>query len=178
MQTKTERGHRVVVTGLGMLSPVGNDVKTSWEALLAGRSGAAPITLFDADERFDVRFAAEVKNFDPGLYQDRKEVRRTDRFTQLALGAAEQAMQHSGLKDALEKVDRTRIGVLIGSGIGGMATFEEQTKVYLERGPSRVSPFFIPMFIADIAGVVRFLAGPAAAYITGQVLVVDGGMVI
>ena len=151
METRTDRGHRVVVTGLGMLSPVGNDVESSWDALLAGRSGVGPITQFDADERFDVRFAAEVKNFDPGLYMERKEAKRTDRFTQLALGAAEQAMQHSGLKDSLDKIDRTRIGVLIGSGIGGMATFEEQTKVYLERGPSRVSPFFIPMFIADIA---------------------------
>jgi len=151
MDTRTDRGHRVVVTGLGMLSPVGNDVDSSWDALLAGRSGVGPITQFEADERFDVRFAAEVRNFDPGLYMERKEAKRTDRFTQLALGAAEQAMQSSGLKDALDRVDRKRIGVLIGSGIGGMATFEEQTKVYLERGPSRVSPFFIPMFIADIA---------------------------
>ena len=151
MDTRTDRGHRVVVTGLGMLSPVGNDVDSSWDALLAGRSGVGPITQFEADERFDVRFAAEVRNFDPGLYMERKEAKRTDRFTQLALGAAEQAMQSSGLKEALDRVDRKRIGVLIGSGIGGMATFEEQTKVYLERGPSRVSPFFIPMFIADIA---------------------------
>ena len=170
MQTKTDRGHRVVVTGLGMLSPVGNDVQTSWDALLAGRSGVGPITQFEADDRFDVRFAAEVKDFDPGMYQDRKEVRRTDRFTQLALGAAEQAMEHSGLKGALDKLDRTRIGVLIGSGIGGMATFEEQTKVYLERGPSRVSPFFIPMFIADIAAghvSMRFgLHGPNYATVS------------
>ncbi|HUF12187.1 MAG TPA: beta-ketoacyl-ACP synthase II [Longimicrobiales bacterium] len=151
METTTERGRRVVVTGLGMLSPVGNDVESSWEALLAGRSGAAPITQFEVTEAFDVRFAAEVKNFDPADYMERKEVRRTDRFTQFALGAAEQAMQHAGLKDALDRIDRTRVGVIIGSGIGGMATFEEQTKVYLERGPSRVSPFFIPMFIADIA---------------------------
>ncbi len=170
METRTDRGHRVVVTGLGMLSPVGNDVDSSWDALLNGRSGVGPITQFDADERFDVRFAAEVRNFDPGLYMEKKETRRTDRFTQLALGAAEQAMQHSGLKDALDKVDRKRIGVLIGSGIGGMATFEEQTKVYLERGPSRVSPFFIPMFIADIAAghvSMRFgLHGPNYATVS------------
>ena len=170
MKTKNERGHRVVVTGLGMISPVGNDVESSWEALLAGRSGVGPITQFDADERFDVRFAAEVKGFDAGTYMDRKEARRTDRFTHLAIGAAEQAMVASGLKDALERVDRKRIGVLIGSGIGGMATFEEQTKVYLERGPSRVSPFFIPMFIADIAAghvSMRFgLHGPNYATVS------------
>ena len=170
METRTERGHRVVVTGLGMLSPVGNDVDSSWNALLAGRSGVGPITQFEATDAFDVRFAAEVKDFDPGEYMERKEARRTDRFTQLALAASEQAMRHSGLKDALERVDRTRIGVLIGSGIGGMATFEDQTKVYLERGPSRVSPFFIPMFIADIAAghvSMRFgLHGPNYATVS------------
>ena len=151
METRTERGHRVVVTGLGMLSPVGNDVESSWNALLAGRSGVGPITQFEATDAFDVRFAAEVKGFDPGEYMERKEARRTDRFTQLALAASEQAMRHSGLKDALESLDRTRIGVLIGSGIGGMATFEDQARTMVERGPKRISPFFIPMFIPDIA---------------------------
>jgi len=170
MELRSERGNRVVVTGVGMMTPVGNDPDSAWDALLAGRSGAAPITLFDATDAFDVRFAAEVKDFDPGQYMDRKEVRRTDRFTQFALATAEQAMERSGLKDALDGLDRARIGVLIGSGIGGMATFEEQTKVYLERGPGRVSPFFIPMFIADIAAgqvSMRFgLQGPNYATVS------------
>lgn len=151
METRSGQGHRVVVTGMGMLTPVGGDPDSSWDALLAGRSGIGPITQFDADEAFDVRFAAEVKDFDPQQYMDRKEARRTDRFAQFALAAAQQAMERSGLEQALDGLDRDRIGVFIGSGIGGMATFEDQTKVYLERGPSRVSPFFIPMFIADIA---------------------------
>lgn len=140
---------RVVVTGMGAITPVGNDVATTWQALLAGKSGAGPITKFDATN-FAVRFACEVKGFDPLLYMDRKEAKRADLFTQYALGAAHQAMRDAGLADRTGyEPDRT--GVIIGSGIGGLKTFEEQHDQYRERGPSKISPFFIPMFISDIA---------------------------
>ncbi|MBV9110182.1 MAG: beta-ketoacyl-ACP synthase II [Gemmatimonadetes bacterium] len=155
---------RVVITGTGLITPVGLDVPTSWNALLGGRSGAAPITQFDATD-FKVRFAAEVKGFEPDLYIDRKETKRTDRFAQFAIGASVQAMREAGLDDAaIGGVDPTRFGVIIGSGIGGIWTFEEQHRKLIERGPSRVSPFFVPMFISDIAaGLVSIrwgLKGP------------------
>ena len=141
---------RVVVTGTGLVTPVGNDVESSWQGLLAGRSGAGSITLFDASDH-TVRFACEVKDFDPGLYIDRKEIKRTDRFAQFALAAAAQAMTEAGLEDAAERIDLDRAGAIIGSGIGGLATLEDQHRRLLERGPDRVSPFFVPMFISDIA---------------------------
>lgn len=161
MQTRTEDGrHRVVITGLGLLTPVGNDVDAAWAALLAGTSGAAPITQFDANDAFSVRFACEVKGFDPEQYMERKEVRRTDRFAQFALAVAEQAVRSSGLGSDLGPADPERVGVLIGSGIGGIATFEEQTRAMIERGPGRVSPFFVPMFIPDMAaGLVSMRYG-------------------
>jgi 3-oxoacyl-[acyl-carrier-protein] synthase II len=141
---------RVVITGTGLLTAVGKDVQSSWASLLAGTSGAGPITQFDATD-FPVRFACEVKDFDPGEYIDRKETKRTDRYAQLALAAATQAMREAGLEEKLDTVDHDRFGVIIGSGIGGIATFEEQTQRYLEKGAGRISPFFVPMFIADIA---------------------------
>ncbi|HUF50278.1 MAG TPA: beta-ketoacyl-ACP synthase II [Longimicrobiales bacterium] len=141
---------RVVVTGMGLLTPIGHDVPHSWSALLAGQSGAAPITQFDTTDH-DVRFAAEVKDFDVGRYLDRKEAKRMDRFAQFAMAAAAEAVQQAGLADQPAHVDFDRVGVLIGSGIGGIATFEEQTRVLIERGPKRISPFFVPMFIPDIA---------------------------
>jgi 3-oxoacyl-[acyl-carrier-protein] synthase II len=155
---------RVVITGTGLITPVGLDVPTSWNALLGGRSGAGPITQFDATD-FKVRFAAEVKGFEPDQYIDRKETKRTDRFAQFAIGASVQAMREAGLDDeAIGGVDPTRFGVIIGSGIGGIWTFEEQHRKLIERGPSRVSPFFVPMFISDIAaGLVSIrwgLKGP------------------
>lgn len=144
---------RVVVTGLGAITPVGNDVATTWRSLLEGKSGAGPITKFDASS-FAVRFACEVKGFDPYEYMDRKEAKRADLFTQYAVSAAVQAMQDAGLSDGTG-YDPDRTGVIIGSGIGGLKTFEEQHDVYRERGPSKISPFFIPMFISDIAsGIV------------------------
>jgi 3-oxoacyl-[acyl-carrier-protein] synthase II len=139
-----------VVTGVGLITPVGRDVDSSWQGLLEGRSGAACITLFDARD-FEVRFAAEVKGFDPELYLDRKETRRTDRFAQFAIAASQQAMTDAGLDPMPDWVDRDRFGVIIGSGIGGIATFEEQARIMIERGPKRISPFFVPMFIPDIA---------------------------
>jgi 3-oxoacyl-[acyl-carrier-protein] synthase II len=139
---------RVVVTGLGLVTPVGLTVQETWANLLAGKSGAAPITKFDPSH-LQVRFACEVKGFDPLKYLDRKEAKRFDLFVQFAIAAAEQAICQAGLAGAFPDPERT--GVLIGSGIGGMATFEEQCSIYLQQGPNRVSPFFVPMFIPDIA---------------------------
>ncbi|MEO8449955.1 MAG: beta-ketoacyl-ACP synthase II [Gemmatimonadota bacterium] len=148
---------RVVVTGLGLLTPVGLTVDETWNSLLAGKSGAAPITKFDAS-RLQVRFACEVKGFDPLQYMDRKEARRYDLFLQLALGTAHQAITQAGLEGKFPSPERS--GVIIGSGIGGMMTFEEQCLIYLEKGPDRVSPFFVPMFIPDIAaGIVSIRYG-------------------
>jgi 3-oxoacyl-[acyl-carrier-protein] synthase II len=151
METRSRRGHRVVVTGLGLVTPLGNDVPTTWDALLKGVSGAALITHFDANEDYDCRFAAEVKGFNPEDYLERKEARRMDRFAQFAMAASQQAMKHSGLEDRLETLNRDRFGVIIGSGIGGITTFEDQARTMVERGPKRISPFFVPMFIPDIA---------------------------
>ncbi len=143
---------RVVVTGLGAVTPVGNDVATTWQGLLDGISGAAPITHFDASA-FSVRFACEVKKFDPLIAMDRKEARRADPYTQYAMAASVQAMADAGLGEGGYEPDRT--GVIIGSGIGGIRTFEEQHDMLRERGPSKISAFFVPMFISDIAaGVV------------------------
>jgi len=152
---------RVVVTGLGLVTPVGNTVEESWRALVAGTSGAAPITHFDA-AAFDTKFACEVKGFDPLSVMDRKEAKRMDAFCHYAIAAAKEAMERAGLGEGFPNVERT--GVLIGSGIGGMATFEEQCSTYLTKGPNRVSPFFVPMFIPDMAaGLVSMrwgLRGP------------------
>src|SRR3954464_13022297 len=145
---------RVVVTGMGVLTPVGNDVATTWRSLIEGKSGTAPITKFDAS-KFPVRFAAEVKGFDPLNYMERKEAKRADQYTQYAVAGARQAMTDAGLADGRNGMDPDRIGVIIGSGVGVLKSFEEQHDVYRERGVGKISPFFIPMFIADIAsGVV------------------------
>ena len=161
---------RVVVTGLGVVSPLGNDVPTTWEGLLAGRSGAGPITRFETDEDFATRFACEVKDFDPSSFLDAKEARRYDPYAQYALGAAEEAMTMAGLDGAPEGTDAERFGVVFGSGIGGITTLEETHRTLLERGPKRVSPFFVPMFIPDIAAgliSIRFgLRGPNYATVS------------
>lgn len=148
---------RVVVTGLGAITPVGNDVPATWQSLLAGASGGARITHFDASS-FPVRFACEVKGFDPLLYMDRKEVRRSDLFAQYAVSAAVQAWSDAGLGEGM--FDPDMAGVIIGSGVGGLTTMEEQHDTYRERGPGKISPFFIPNFIVDIAaGVVSMRLG-------------------
>src|SRR4051794_40453980 len=145
---------RVVVTGMGALTPVGNDVATTWQALISGKSGTAPITKFDATT-FPVKFAAELKGFNPLDYMDRKEAKRADQYTQYAVAGARQAMTDAGLANGTNGMDPDRMGVIIGSGIGGLRSFEEQHDVYRERGAGKISPFFIPMFIADIAaGIV------------------------
>jgi 3-oxoacyl-[acyl-carrier-protein] synthase II len=158
---------RVVVTGLGAVTPLGNDVATTWRAMQAGVSGAALITKFDASS-FPVRFACELKAFDPLKAMERKEAKRADPYAQYAVAAAVEAMFDAGLSDGGYDIDRT--GVIVGSGIGGLKSFEEQHDTYRERGQSKISPFFIPMFIADIAaGIVsmRFNArGPNYATVS------------
>ena len=148
---------RVVVTGMGLVTAVGKTTEDTWASLLAGRSGARPIERFDPTD-FDVRFACEVKGFDPTDYMGRKEARRADLFAQFGVAAADLAVRDAGWD--LSRPAGERTGVLIGSGIGGIKTFEEQCKTFLDKGPSRVSPFFVPMFIPDIAsGLVSIRLG-------------------
>jgi 3-oxoacyl-[acyl-carrier-protein] synthase II len=139
---------RVVVTGLGCISPIGNNVLDTWQALLAGKSGAAPITAFDASAH-KTKFAAEVKGFDPVALFGSRDARKMDRFAQFATAATLQAMEQADLK--IDEGNRDRVGVLIGTGIGGIITLIEQYEVMRERGPERVSPFLIPMMISDNA---------------------------
>jgi len=138
----------VVVTGIGAVTPLGLDMKTTWEGLIAGRSGIDYITLCDAAP-LETKFAGEVKGFEPTNYIGRKEARRMDRFAQLAVVAAQQAVQHAALK--IEASNQGDIAVVVGSGIGGLTTLFEQTKVLLESGPGKVSPFLAPMMISDMA---------------------------
>lgn len=139
---------RVVVTGLGAITPLGNNVAETWAALCEGKSGCGPITLFDAS-KFKTQFACEVKGFDPLVYFDKKEVRKVDRYTQLAFAAVDEAVQDCGLD--LETEDKNRIGVIYSAGIGGIKTFQEEAGSYnAEIGP-KYNPFFIPKMIADIA---------------------------
>lgn len=160
---------RVVITGVGAVTSVGNNVAETWEAMLQGKSGAAPITSFDASE-FDTKFACEVKNFDPLLFINRKEVQRMDKFTHLAIASAVMAIEDSGID--FEKVDRDRVGVIISSGIGGMWTYHYQQEILYQRGgkADRISPFFIPMLISDIAAghiAIRWgLKGPNYATVS------------
>jgi 3-oxoacyl-[acyl-carrier-protein] synthase II len=148
---------RVVVTGVGLLTPVGNDVASTWEALCQGKSGVGSITCYDSS-RFRVHFGAEVKNFDPSLYMDRKEMRRTDPYEQFAIATAKQALAQSGLQITKDNADD--IGVYIGSGIGGLTTWHDQFKVLFEKGPERISPHFPNMIIVDGApGIVSIMIG-------------------
>ena len=146
---------RVAVTGLGAVTPVGNTVKETWEGLIAGKNGIAPITGFDTTG-FKAKLGAEVKNFDPAEYLDVNEILRTDRYAQFAVAAAQQAMDASGI---LGTVEPERFAVRMGSGIGGMHTFESEHSKLLEKGPRRVSPLFVPMMIANMASgmiAIRF----------------------
>ncbi|MEK6553246.1 MAG: beta-ketoacyl-ACP synthase II, partial [Bacteroidota bacterium] len=139
---------RVVVTGIGALTPIGNNTQEYWEGLISGRNGAGPITKFDP-ALFNTKFACEVKNFDPLKYVDKKELRRMDPFTHYSLATASMAMEDSKLD--LSKINLERAGVIYGSGIGGMVTWEEEHTAFLTGGARRISPFFIPKMIADIA---------------------------
>ncbi|MCK4965061.1 MAG: beta-ketoacyl-ACP synthase II [Dehalococcoidia bacterium] len=150
-------GNRVVVTGIGMVSPVGLDVSSTWQGLISGTSGVDYITQFDPGI-FETKIAAEVKNFDPGQYLDRKLHRHMDRFTQFAAVASLQAVEQANMR--IDATNAGGIGVVIGVGIGGLSTLIDQNKVLMERGPDRVSPFLIPMMIADMAsGQVAILLG-------------------
>jgi len=139
---------RVVVTGMGVVTPIGLTMEEFWKNLLAGVSGAAPITYFDTS-LYDTHFACELKGFKPSDFLDRKSVQRMDLFTQYALISSDMAITDAGMK--LDTLDRDRIGVIHGSGIGGMITFDAQFRNFAEGGPGRISPFFIPMLIPDIA---------------------------
>jgi len=159
---------RVVVTGLGALTPIGNTLPAYWEGLLSGTSGAAPITYFDAS-KFKTQFACEIKNFDPLAHFDRKEVRKYDRFTQYALVATQEAIEDSGLD--LERIDKDRVGVIWGAGIGGLETFQNEVIDFAQGdGTPRFNPFFIPKMIADIApGMISIqygFAGPNFATVS------------
>ncbi len=174
---------RVVITGIGLVSPVGVGREATWQSLLAGRSGIGRITAFDT-EGYASRLGAEVKDFDPGELVDAKDRKKFDRYAQFALVAAEEAMAQAGLLAA--PPDGERMGVIIGSGIGGMLTFEENHRALVERGPRRVSPFFIPMMIGDIAsGLVSIrhgLRGPnygvVSACATGAHALADAALQI
>ncbi len=139
---------RVVLTGLGCLTPIGNSLKESWDSVLAGKSGTGPVTQIDS-HYFSSRVAAEVKNFDPLKYLSAKQIKKSDRFVHFAVAGAKMALDDSAID--LSKEDLHLIGVLIGSGIGGLRTIEEQHKILLEKGPHRVSPFLIPMLIVNMA---------------------------
>ncbi|HSV75025.1 MAG TPA: beta-ketoacyl-ACP synthase II [Chthonomonadales bacterium] len=158
---------RVVVTGLGVITSLGLTVPTFWENLLAGRSGVTDITSFDVSA-YTTRIAAEIRDFDASNFMERKEAKRMDRFAQFAVAAARGAIEQSGLR--IEGELSERVGVLIGSGIGGILTIEEQYRVLLERGPARVSPFLIPMLIGDMAAgqvsIILGAKGPNSAVVT------------
>ncbi|MFC1657743.1 beta-ketoacyl synthase N-terminal-like domain-containing protein, partial [Candidatus Moduliflexota bacterium] len=152
---------KVVITGMGAVTPLGLTADEFWGALVAGRSGIAAVTRFDP-ARLTSQVAGELKGFDPVQFMDRKEARRTDPFAQYAVAAAVQAMEQSGL-DTSEH-NGNRVGVIVGSGVGGVSTWEAQHRVFLEKGPGRVSPFFIPMMIIDMAaGKVSMLFGARGA---------------
>jgi 3-oxoacyl-[acyl-carrier-protein] synthase II len=159
--------HRVVVTGLGAFTPLGSTVADYWEGLLAGRSGIGPITLFDAS-RHDCRIAGEVKGFDPVDYMDRKDAKRMDRFAQFAVAASKQAVNDADL--VIDDSNATQIGVMIGTGIGGLKVLEDQQEINLTRGPDRCSPFMIPMMIANMAAGVTAIhlgaKGPNSCAVT------------
>jgi len=158
---------RVVITGIGCVCPVGNDAKSAWENIMAGVSGVKPVTLFDPSQ-FKTRIVAEVKDFDAKALLGRRAARRYDRVSQLALVATQEAIEHAGL--AINDQNRDRVGVLIGSGVGGINTLYENMLVFVERGPSRVSPFTVPMMLPDSpAGLVAIqygARGPNMAIVT------------
>ncbi len=148
---------RVALTGLGVVSPVGTGKSAFWNGLMEGRSGVRRITAFDASG-FETQIAGEVGDFDPAAYLDRKEIRRNDRFVHFAVAATRMALDDAGF--AITPRNRDAVGVIIGTGIGGVHTWEEQHRVLLERGPGRVSPFFVPMLIINMAsGIVSMLVG-------------------
>ena len=151
----TDGDRRVVVTGMGAMTPLGSDLATFWEGLAAGRSAVGPVTRFDASE-YPTRIAAEVRDFEPTDYMDRKDAKHADRFTQLAVAGARQAVDDASLR--INEHNADHVGVIIGSGVGGIQTLEAQHSMLVEKGPRRVSPFFIPMLIADMPRPASSLA--------------------
>ena len=141
---------RVVVTGIGAVTPLGNNAADTWEAMKNGRNGIAPITLFDT-EKFKAKLAAEVKGFDPKEYMEVNEVLRTDRYAQFAVAAAQEAVEESGISGT---VLPERFAVIFGTGIGGIGTFENEHSKLMEKGPRRVSPLFVPMMIGNMAAPI------------------------
>ena len=148
MTTSDSALKRVVVTGMGALTPIGNTLTDYWDGLLSGRNGIGPITLFDAS-RHDSRIAGEVRGFDPQNYMERKEAKRMDRFAQFAVAASKQALADADF--VINDLNAEQVGIVIGTGIGGLKVMEDQQEVYLNRGPSRCSPFMVPMMIANMA---------------------------
>src|SRR5450755_3987368 len=159
---------RIVITGMGAITPLGPDVNTTWTNLLAGKSGVSSITSWDAS-KFDCRFAAQVKDFEPRKhFFNEKDARRADRYAQLAMASAKEAVKHGGLDPQHLHLDR--VGVLVGSGIGGLESLGKQDEQLITKGPSRVSPFLIPMMISNMAaGLISMefgFAGPNFAVVT------------
>jgi len=159
---------RVAVTGLGVITSLGRDIETFWSNLIAGKSGISRIESFDVSD-YPTKIAGEIKDFDPADHFDKKEARRMDRYAQFAVAACFQAMEDAGLKIGENAVPE-RVGVYVGSGIGGVETWEEQHKILLERGPKRVSPFLIPMMIANMAtgqiSIMTGAKGPVSTVVT------------
>ena len=159
---------RIVITGMGAVTPLGLDVSTTWTNLIAGKSGVSPITSWDAS-KFDCRFAAQVQNFEPRQhFFNEKDARRADRYSQLAMASAKEAVKHSGIDPKQVQLDR--VGVLVGSGIGGLKSLGDQDEILITKGPGRVSPFMIPMMISNMAaGLISMefgFAGPNFAVVT------------
>ncbi len=158
---------RVVITGIGVVSPIGHGREVYWNALAAGKNGIGPVTLFDTTD-FPVRIAAEVRDFDAGLYMDRKEIRRSDRVIHFSVAAAAMAVEDAKLDES--SLDRTRYGVYIGSGEGGISTTNENYRILYEKGPTRISPFFIPMMISNMpaayVAMVHGAKGPNLSVVT------------
>ena len=175
--------NRVVITGMGVISPLGNNLELFWNSLIEGKSGIGYITQFDTTD-YPTKIAGEVKDFQPEDYIDKKEARRMDRFVQFSVAAAKMAINDANL--IIDETNADRVGVYIGSGIGGLITIEEQHKVLLEKGPKRISPFFIPMLIGNMAsGQVSILTGakgpnhaPVSACATGTHAIGDAFAVI
>lgn len=150
--------HRVVVTGMGVVTSLGTDLPTLWNNLLAGKSGISKIEAFDTSD-YTTKIAAEIKDFDPSVYIDKKELRKMDRFVQFGVAASKMAIEDSGLRIG-ENADPEKVGVVVGSGIGGLGTWEDQHTILMNKGPRRVSPFFIPMMIANMAsGQISMITG-------------------
>lgn len=178
-----EKNQRIVVTGIGNLTPIGIGPDEFWSAMMEGKSGCAPITYFDTTD-FVTKFACELKNFNINDYIDAKSARRMDKYTQYGVAAAEMAIKDSGLE--LKEMDLTRFGVIFGSGIGGMTTYDEQFRTYMQSGPTRISPFFIPMLIPDIAAgqisIRNGLMGPnyatVSACATSLHAIIDAYMIL